>query len=75
MCGHLVFNHSGSILTAVVAGRGGAKLYNFKINEFKFDFSLIETLTIGKRPISVLWDSFDTKLYCFISEGYFMWTL
>jgi hypothetical protein len=32
MCGYLVFNHSGSLLTAVVTGKGGAKLYIHKIN-------------------------------------------
>lgn len=32
MCGYLVFNHSGSLLTAVVSGKGGAKLYIYKVN-------------------------------------------
>lgn len=75
MCGYLTFNHSGSLLTAVVSGKGGAKLYIYKVNEFKSDFSLLETITIGRRPINVEWDSLDAMLYCFFNEGYYQWTL
>lgn len=32
MCGYILFNNSGSLLTAVVSGKGGAKLYIYQIN-------------------------------------------
>lgn len=75
MCGYLLFNHNGSILTVVVAGKGGAKLYIYKINQFKSEVLLLETITIGKKPIAVEWDSLDTCLYCFHAAGYFTFTL
>lgn len=32
MVGFLLFNKSGSLLTAVVAGKNGAKLYIYRVN-------------------------------------------
>jgi len=75
MCGYIVYNQSGSLMTAVVSGKGGAKIYIFKVNEFKSDYSLVETLTIAKKPVCVMWNSFDSKLYCFFNAGYYEWTL
>jgi hypothetical protein len=34
-CSYLLFSHSGAMLVAVVAGKGGAKLYIFRVNEIK----------------------------------------
>lgn len=65
LAGYLLFNHSGSLLTIVVAGKGGAKLYVYKINQFKSDYTLLETITVGKKLVSILWDNLDTTLYYF----------
>lgn len=41
MCGHLSFNNSGSMLTAIVSGKMGTKISIFKNCELKNEFSLI----------------------------------
>lgn len=75
MVGYLLFNKSGSLLTAVVSGKIGAKLYISKINEIKGDFTLLETITVGKKPIALEWDSLDCVLYSFHKEGYYSLSL
>lgn len=62
-------------MTSVVSGKGGAKIYIFRMNEFKADYSLLETLTIAKKPVCLMWDSLDCKLFCFFNSGYYEWTV
>ena len=41
MCGCIVFNNSGSMLSTIVSGKNGAKINIYRIDEQKNQFNLL----------------------------------
>ena len=56
-------------------GKSGTKAYLHRISEVENDFSLIESITVGKNVNSFSWSANDSFLYGFHNQGYFEWSI
>lgn len=71
-CKDIGFNNSGSIMYIKVSGKQGSKIYLYNTLN---NYELIETLSASKPLESVKFGNYDSLIYGFHQNGYYIWSV